>query len=146
MADAGVTAAADLPELLQSADVLSLHAPLGSDTRRLISAEQLALLPRGAVLINTARGPLVDENALFASLESGHIAGAGIDVWEREPVAADHPLFRHPRVVATPHMAAYTNEGRRKSHVAAAELVLQALQGEVPATLVDVKVWAKRRK
>jgi phosphoglycerate dehydrogenase-like enzyme len=88
----------------------------------------------------------VDEAALLASLESGHIAGAGVDVWEREPVAANHPLFRHPRVVATPHMAAYTNEGRRKSHVAAAELVLQALRDERPATLVDATVWAKRLK
>src|SRR5688572_26622962 len=144
MADAGVTATADLPELLQGTQVLSLHAPLGPETRRLIGAEQLALLPAGAILINTARGPLVDENALLASLESGHLMGAGIDVWEREPVAVDHPLFRHPKVVATPHMAAYTNEGRRRSHVAAAQLVLGALRGEIPATLVDPAVWAKR--
>jgi D-3-phosphoglycerate dehydrogenase len=145
LADAGVTPCADLPELLQGSQILSLHAPLGPTTRRLIGAEQLALLPAGAILINTARGPLLDETAVLASLRHGHLGGAGIDVWEHEPVAADHPLFRHARVVATPHMAAYTNEGRQRSHVAAAELVLATLRGERPATLVDPEVWARRR-
>ncbi|MGH7959105.1 MAG: NAD(P)-dependent oxidoreductase, partial [Opitutaceae bacterium] len=105
-------------------------------------AEQLALLPAGAILINTARGPLLDEQAVLAGLESGRLAGAGIDVWEREPVPEDHPLFRHPRVVATPHMAAYTNEGRRRSHVAAAQLVLAAMRGEMPASLADSMLTA----
>lgn len=146
MADAGVSPCADLPELLQGTHVLSLHAPLAPNTHRLIGAEQLALLPAGAILINTARGPLVDEAAVLAALERGHLRGAGIDVWEREPVPPDHPLFRHPRVVATPHMAAYTNEGRRRSHFAAAEFVLAALQGEKPSTLVNPAVWDRRRK
>jgi D-3-phosphoglycerate dehydrogenase len=87
---------------------------------------------------------LLDEAAVLAALESGHLAGAGIDVWEKEPVPDGHPLFRHPRVVATPHMAAYTDEGRRRSHVAAAELVLAALRGEQPATLVNTDVWPRR--
>ena len=146
MADAGVTPCADLPELLQSANVLSLHAPLTPATRRMIGADQLALLPPGAILINAARGPLLDEAAVLAALDSGRLAGAGIDVWEREPVPADHALFRHPRVVATPHMAAYTNEGRRRSHVAAAQHVLAVLRGEAPPTLIDPAVWARRRK
>ena len=145
MSDAGVTPVADLPELLGRADILSLHAPLGATTRRLIGAEQLALLRPGAVLINTARGPLIDEVAVLAALESGRLAGAGIDVWEHEPAPSDHPLLRHPRVVATPHMAAFTNEGRRRSHVAAAQLVLAGLRGEMPATLVDPAVWTRRR-
>jgi D-3-phosphoglycerate dehydrogenase len=146
MAEAGVTPCADLPELLQGSQLLSLHAPLGPATRRLIGADQLALLPAGAVLINTARGPLIDEEAVLASLASGRLAGAGIDVWEREPVSAGNPLFLHPRVVATPHMAAFTNEGRRRSHVAAAEFVLATLRGEMPATLVNPAVWPRRRK
>jgi D-3-phosphoglycerate dehydrogenase len=146
IADAGVTPCADLPELLQAADVLSLHAPLLAATRRMIGAEQLALLRPGAILINAARGPLVDEGAVLTALDSGRLFGAGIDVWDREPVPADHPLFRHPRVVATPHIAAYTNEGRRRSHVAAAQLVLATLRGEVPATLIDPSVWPRRRK
>lgn len=145
MAAAGVAPCADLASLLDRAQVLSLHAPLGERTRRLIGAEQLARLAPGAILINTARGPLIDEAAVLAALESGRLAGAGIDVWEKEPVPDGHPLFLHPRVVATPHMAAYTDEGRRRSHVAAAELVLAALRGEQPATLVNPEVWPRRR-
>ena len=145
MTDNGVTPCADLPELLQSSRIVSLHAPLAAATHRLIGAAQIALLPKGAILINTARGPLVDEAAVLASLESGQLAGAGIDVWEREPVPSDHALFRHPRVVATPHMAAYTDEGRRRSHMAATEFVLSGLRGEIPGTLVDPSMWKRRR-
>ena len=146
MSDHGVAPCADLPELLQGAQVLSLHVPLTAGTRRLIGAEQLGLLPAGAILINTARGPLLDENATLAALESGRLAGAGIDVWEREPAPPEHPLLRHPRVVATPHMAAYTDEGRQRSHVAAAQFVLAALRGEMPVTLVDSSMWSRRRR
>lgn len=146
MMAAGVTPCTSLTELLDGAHVLSLHAPLGEKTRRLIGAEQLALLAPGAALINTARGPLLDETAVLAALESGRLAGAGIDVWETEPVPDGHPLFLHPRVVATPHMAAYTDEGRRRSHVAAAELVLAALRGERPTTLVNPEAWPQRRR
>ena len=144
--DAGATPCADLPELLQCAQVLSLHAPLGPSTQRMIRAEQLALMPEGGILINTARGPLIDDDAVLAALESKHLAGAGIDVWAREPVPGDHPLFRHPQVVATPHMAAFTNEGRRRSHVTAAQLVLASLRDEMPATLINPEVWSVRRK
>ena len=145
MTAAGVTRCGSLEELLRGARVLSLHAPLIPATRGLIGAAQLALLPPGAILINTARGPLVDETSVLAALESGHLAGAGLDVWEREPVAAEHPLFRHPRVVATPHMAAYTDEGRRRSHVAAAEGVLAILRGERSPLLIDPAMWERRR-
>jgi D-3-phosphoglycerate dehydrogenase / 2-oxoglutarate reductase len=145
MTDRGVTPCADLPELLQGSQVLSLHAPLLGATRRMIGADQLALLPAGAILVNTARGPLVDEAALLAALERGHVAGAGIDVWEREPVDPANPLLRHPHVVATPHMAAFTEEGRKRSHVAAAQFVLAGLRGEMPATLVDPTMWPRRR-
>ncbi len=146
MTAAGVTPCANLRELLPSAQVLSLHAPSTPETRYLIGRDELALLPKGAILINAARGPLVDEAAVLVALESGHLAGAGLDVWEREPVASDNPLFRHPLVVAAPHMAAYTDEGRRRSHVAAANLVLAVLRDEVPATLIDPTMWSRRRK
>jgi D-3-phosphoglycerate dehydrogenase len=146
MTAAGVTPCANLRELLPSAQVLSLHAPSTPETRHLIGRDELALLPKGAILINAARGPLVDEAAVLAALESGHLAGAGLDVWEREPVASDNPLFCHPLVVAAPHLAAYTEEGRRRSHVAAANLVLAVLRDEVPATLIDPTIWSRRRK
>ena len=146
LAAAGVTPCADLPELLQASEILSLHAPATAATHRMIGADQLALLPSGAILINAARGSLLDEAAVLTALDSGRLAGAGLDVWAREPVPADHPLFRHPRVVATPHMAAYTNEGRRRSHVAAAQHVLSVLRGEMPPTLIDPAMWIRRRK
>ena len=145
MTAAGATPCADLAALLREARVLSLHAPLTPATRGLIGAAQLALLPAGAILINTARGPLVDEAAVLAALESGHLAGAGLDVWKHEPVPADNALFHHPRVVATPHMAAYTDEGRRRSHVAAAEGVLAVLRGERTPLLIDPAMWERRR-
>lgn len=146
IAESGTTPCADFPELLQGSHVLSLHVPLAATTRRLIGRDQLALLPRGAVLINTARGPLIDEAAVLEALNAGQLHGAGIDVWTSEPTNLDNPLFRHPRVVATPHMAAYTDEGRRRSHVAAAEHVLSVLCGELPPTLIDSAVWEVRRK
>jgi phosphoglycerate dehydrogenase-like enzyme len=146
MTAAGVTPCATLADVLRGAQVLSLHVPLSDATRGLIGADQLALLAPGAALINAARGPLLDEAAVHAALESGRLAGAGIDVWEKEPVPPGHPLFLHPRVVATPHMAAYTDEGRRRSHVAAVDFVLAALRGERPATLVNPEVWPHRRQ
>lgn len=146
IAESGATPCADLSELLRGSQILSLHVPLGEKTRHLISRDQLALLPRGAVLINTARGPLIDEVAVLEALHTGHLHGAGIDVWTHEPTDLNNPLFRHRRVVATPHMAAYTEEGRRRSHAAAAEHVLTVLRGELPATLIDPKVWLQRRK
>ncbi len=146
IAECGVTPCADLPELLQQAQILSLHVPLGASTRRLIGADQLALLPRGAIVINTARGPLLDEPAMLNALATGQLAGAGIDVWTTEPTEADNPLFRHPRVVATPHMAAYTEEGRCRSHVTAARQVLAVLNGEPPSNLIIPAVWEKRRR
>ena len=146
ISECGVTACTSLPDLLQQAQILSLHAPLVATTRRLIGADQLALLPRGAIVINTARGPLLDEPALLNALTTGHLAGAGIDVWTIEPTASDNPLFHHPRVVATPHMAAYTDEGRNRSHVTAARQVLAVLNGETPPNLIIPAVWEKRRR
>lgn len=142
---AGATPCASLEELLRGAQVLSLHVPLTAATRGLIGAPQLALLPPGALLINTARGPLIDEAAVLAALDRGHLRGAGIDVWAREPIEAGNALFNHPHVIATPHMAAYTDEGRRRSHVAAAEGVLAVLRGERSPLLIDSTMWEKRR-
>lgn len=144
-AAAGVTPCATLEDLLARAQIVSLHAPATAATRHLLGAAQLSRLPRGAVVINTARGSLLDPAALLAALETGHLAGAGLDVWEVEPAAPDDPLRRHPRVVASPHMAAYTEEGRFRSHTAAARHVLDALQGIAPETLVDRAVWSRRR-
>ncbi|MGH2562587.1 MAG: 2-hydroxyacid dehydrogenase [Thermomicrobiales bacterium] len=100
-------------ELLAIADVISLHVPLTPETRHLIDAEALAKMKPTAVLINTARGPLIDETALVAALRANRILGAGLDVFATEPPPADHPLFSLPTAVVTPHIAAGTADALR---------------------------------
>jgi D-3-phosphoglycerate dehydrogenase len=130
----GVARAPSLAALLAGADVLSIHCPLLPETRHLIDANALAALPSGALVINTARGGIIDEAALLAALESGHIAGAALDVFEQEPPPADHPLRRHPRVIATPHVAGVTPRALESMGVMAAECIVAALTGgEIPA-------------
>jgi len=97
-----------LDELLASSDIVTLHTPLTDATRGLIDAAALARMKPGAILINTARGPVVENDALVAALDSGHLAGAGLDVFEVEPIGAGHPLLGRPNVVTTPHVAGTT--------------------------------------
>ena len=100
-------------ELLASSDVISLHCALTDETRGLICADTLAAMKRGAILVNTARGPLVDENALAAALANGQIAFAGLDVHETEPLPADHPLKDAKNVILTPHVAGVSRDSFR---------------------------------
>jgi phosphoglycerate dehydrogenase-like enzyme len=95
----------DLDELLARADMLSLHLPLTRASQGLVDAALIARMPRGAFLVNVSRGGLVDHPALFAALDEGHLAGAGLDVLDVEPPPANHPALRHPRVLLTPHAA-----------------------------------------
>jgi len=99
-----------LPELLRTSDVVSLHVPLDDSTRHMVGAAELAQMKRDAILINTCRGPVVDEAALYAALKGGQVAGAGLDVLVDEPPAKDHPLFTLPNVTLTPHSAGPTWE------------------------------------
>ena len=133
-------------DLLTSSDILSLHLPASPETRQLIGTAALARMRPGAILINTARGSLVDEQALLTALNNNRLAGAGLDVWDPEPPSPNNPLFSHPRVVATPHMAAMTVEGRRRSHLSAVRQVCQVLRGEQPPHLLNPSVWPNRRK
>jgi phosphoglycerate dehydrogenase-like enzyme len=100
-------------ELLARSDVVSVHLVLGDRTRGLIRARELGLMKRTAYLVNTSRGPIVDEAALIHALESGTIAGAGLDVFEPEPLPADHPFLRLPNTVVTPHLGYVTEETYR---------------------------------
>jgi len=125
----GIARATDLPALLRRSDALSLHVPFMPATRHIIGAAELALLPPGAFVINTARGGLIDEEALARALESGHVAGAGLDVFEDEPPAPDHPLRRHPGAIATPHVAGVTDGSLVNMGVMAAECIVAILQG-----------------
>ena len=117
----------DLDALLAATDVLTLHLPLTAETHHIVGARELALLPPGAWLINTARGGLVDEAALLAALDSGHLAGAALDVLETEPPSKDHPLLRHPRVLVTPHLGASTGAAQETIARELAAAMLAAL-------------------
>jgi D-3-phosphoglycerate dehydrogenase len=121
-----------LDELLQTADVVSLHVPLLAETRGLIGREALRRMRRGAFLVNTSRGPVVDQAALIEALQEGWIAGAGLDVFDPEPLPPDSPLLRLPNVVVTPHMAAFTKEGLLRMAMSVVEDVLAVLEGGVP--------------
>lgn len=119
----------ELDELLRTSDVVSLHVPLTEQTRGLIGARELALMKRGALLVNTARGAVVDSVALAASLQRGHLAGAGIDVYEVEPPPADHPILACAQVVLTPHNADQTPEGMEMLNAGAVDNVIAFLAG-----------------
>jgi glyoxylate reductase len=135
--DTGITGwVADLDELLVSADVVSLHVPLHDETRGLIDARRLALMKPSAVLVNTARGPVVDEEALAVALEDGAIFAAGIDVYEREPEV--HPrLLAAPHAVLLPHIGSATEATRRRMAQLASEGAAVVLRGERPPNLVS---------
>ena len=125
-----------LEQLLDVADIVTIHTPLTDETRGMIGARELGLLKRGAIVANMARGGIVDDQALLASLQSGHVAGAILDVFEKEPLVADHPLRKAPNVLLTPHMGASTYEAQRNVAVDVAEAVRDALlSGELSRSL-----------
>ncbi len=131
----------DRDTLLGESDFLSLHLPLTSETRHVIGAKELALMKPTAFLINTARGPIVDEEALVEVLKAGRIAGAGLDVFEREPRV--HPaLLEMKNVVLAPHVASATAETRLKMAMLAAENLLSALDGRRPPNIVNPEIYS----
>jgi len=126
-----------LDELLRRADVVTLHTPLTDQTRNLLDATRLALLKPGALLVNCSRGGVVDEAALLAALDSGHLGGAALDVFDEEPPKS-LDLVRHPRVVATPHLGAQTAEAQERTSTETAQMVLAALGGSFAVTAVNL--------
>ncbi|HMP01683.1 MAG TPA: phosphoglycerate dehydrogenase [Gemmatales bacterium] len=132
----GVEPAGDVGQVLEASDFVTLHVPLTEQTRHFLGAAELARMKRGARLINCARGGLVDETALVAALQSGHLAGAGIDVFEQEPPPPDHPLLHQPNVVCTPHLGASTTEAQRGVALEAAQLLIDFLtRGQVQSAV-----------
>jgi D-3-phosphoglycerate dehydrogenase len=121
-----------LEELIRETDFVSLHAPLTAETRHMVNADFLSRMKRGAYLVNTARGELVDEEALLAALDSGQLEGAALDVYAQEPPAADSPLRRHPRVIATPHCGAHTDGAANGMGRESLRDCLAVLCGETP--------------
>jgi len=126
----------DKEEVISQADFLTLHTPLTDETRKMIGPKELSRMKPTAFLINTARGGIVDEGALIGALNSGKIAGAAIDVFEKEP-PEDRSLVIHPKVITAPHMAGLTNEARYRLGMGASERILCALRGEKPANVVN---------
>ena len=131
-----VRRASELTELLAAVDVVTVHTPLTDETRGMIGTNELAQLKPGAVVVNMARGGIVDDTALLASLRAGHLSGAVLDVFAVEPLPPDHPLRSAPNVVLTPHMGASTHEAQRNVAVDVSEAVRDALlSGELSRSL-----------
>lgn len=131
-------------ELLRQSDIVSLHCPRNAATVGMMNATRFAMMKQGAVFISTARSGIHDEAALNDALVSGHLAGAGLDVWTLEPPPHTHPLLSLPNVVATYHTAGVTQEARRNNATLAATQIVQLLTtGERPARLVNPDVWPR---
>lgn len=116
--------------IFRHVDILTLHVPLTPQTHHMIRAESFSRMKRGMFLVNCSRGGVVDEASLLEALETGIVAGAALDVFETEPPPPDHPLLHHPRVLATPHIAAQTEEAQRRASLEAAQKILTTLRGE----------------
>ena len=123
---------ASLPDLARRADYVSLHVPASPATRHLINADVLARMKPTARIINTARGPLIDEEALLAALRAGALAGAALDVFAQEPPPPDHPLLHEPNVIVTPHAAWYSEAAKRDMRGRCAQDVVNVLTGRTP--------------
>jgi D-3-phosphoglycerate dehydrogenase len=133
-------------ELLEQADFVQVTCPLSPETEGLFDASAFARMKEGSFFITTARGQVHDEQALYASLAKGHLAGAGLDVFHEEPTPPDHPLLGLDNVVASPHVAGITDEATRAIAVATAEQWLLIFAGEVPPRLINPGAWSRYRE
>ena len=131
----------DLPTLLAESRFVSVHCPYNDETRNMIGARELAAMQAGSYLITTARGGIVDEYALAAAMKSGHIAGAGIDVWNDEPPPLSHPLLAFDNLIATYHTAGITQDSRENMRTWNAQQVAGILRGERPPRLINPEAW-----
>lgn len=135
-----------LDELLSTSDYVSLHVPLTSETRGMIGRKEINKMKNTAYLINTSRGPVVDEGALYDALKEGRIKGAALDVFLKEPVDPKNPLLKLKNLVVTPHIGSATVETRRRMAILAAENTVKALKNEVPSSLVNPQVLERIKK
>jgi D-3-phosphoglycerate dehydrogenase/microcystin synthetase protein McyI len=139
----GATWVGDLASVLREADIVSVHAELTDETHGMIGERELRLMRPDAFLVNTARGPIVKQEALARALREGWIRGAALDVFEAEPPPSDSPLYALDNLILTPHVAGLTIEAARALAVSAATQILQALRGERPPHLVNPEVWER---
>lgn len=136
----GLTAVDSIEAVLTTADVVSLHLPLSPETRHLMNADRFALMRPGALFVNAARGGLVDEQALISALDSGRLAGAGLDVFSPEPPPVGHPLLGRENVVATPHIAGITLASKERMWRMAIDNAIKVVTGERPSSIVNPEV------
>jgi glycerate dehydrogenase len=132
----------DFDTILKESDVITLHVPLTAETKNMIGTAELKKMKPTAILINTARGPVVDEAALARALAAKRLAGAALDVWEQEPVAADNPLLGMDNVIATPHAAYFSSPAVAQVPRRCGEEVARALRGQRPVNVVNPEVYA----
>jgi phosphoglycerate dehydrogenase-like enzyme len=142
----GVTMVDELDELLEGSDFVSVNTPLTDATRHLIGAAELSRMKPTAFLINTARGPVIDTDALVGALTDRRIAGAGLDVTDPEPLPDGHALFDLENVVLTPHLGGNASELLRTCALTSARLALDALRGRRPQHLVNPAAWERHRE
>jgi D-3-phosphoglycerate dehydrogenase / 2-oxoglutarate reductase len=142
----GVSLIDSLDELLSQSDVVTIHTPLMPETHHLIGERELRLMKPDAYLVNASRGPVVDESALISVLQDGHLAGAGLDVFDIEPPEADNPLLKMDNVVSSPHIASNTPQGSQRMSQGVVDQILQLFAGEKPASLLDPDAWPGRAK
>jgi len=134
-------------DVLERADIVCVHVPLDQETHHFIDAGTLKRMKKGAFLVNASRGPVVDERALVAALESGHLGGAGLDVFEQEPTPADNPLRRMENVFFSPHVGGFTAESEARVLEVVRDNLSRVLDGEEPANVVNgVRLGARLRR
>jgi len=121
-----------LEQVLRESDYISIHAFLWAETHHLMNADRFEQMKRGAWIINTARGPIIEESAMIDALRAGHLAGAGLDVFEVEPITDDNPLLAMDNVMVAPHIAVYSEEGQIRASKRAAQIATAALNGQLP--------------
>lgn len=143
----GVTRCASFEDMLARTNILSLHCPLTDQTRHILNADTLARMPEGGYVINTARGGLIDEAALVAAIQSGHLTGAGLDTFAVEPPVPDHPFFSVPEIVLTPHIGGVTRQAGARVGVDAVRGIFQILDGQpvAPERIINRKLLAAAR-
>ncbi len=139
----GNAVSASLEQLLQESDFVSIHVPLTDQTRKMFNHQTLGKMKPGAILVNTSRGGVVDQDALFDALKSGHLGAAGLDVTDPEPLLMDDPLLALENLVITPHIASASRSTRERMAVMAAENLLAGLKREVLPNCVNPQVYQK---
>jgi D-3-phosphoglycerate dehydrogenase len=144
MAEDHITMAKDVKDIFKESDFVSLHCPSGPDNHNLVNNKHLSLMKPGAFLVNTSRGSLIDEEALIAHLQSGKIAGAGLDVFKEEPLPIGHPFLSMSNVILSPHVAGSTKESNERIAIAAAQAVIDVISCKTPQHICNSKFFIKK--